>query len=174
MSPSPASGRQLDELAAFALAHAGDVPGTGEGAGADAVFLFADDIEDRYLYTFADLAGAREHLADPIHGYLRCAVAWRPGPDVLSVRAQEIGSSTSFVLTRRCAPDGPAEDVVRAEGAPALLPPPGAAAGTNAEPGDPAEPADLSALAALEDGLERAVDSGEGLVEAEDRLRRWV
>ncbi|KOG45279.1 hypothetical protein ADK75_31995 [Streptomyces virginiae] len=177
MSPSPASGRQLDELAAFALAHAGDAPGKGEGAGADAVFLFADDIEDRYLYTFADLAGAREHLADPTHGYLRCAVAWRPGPDVLSVRAQEIGSSTSFVLTRRCAPDGPAEDVVRAEGAPALLPPPGPTAGTSAEPGDPAEPADLAdltALTALEDGLERAVDSGEGLVEAEDRLRRWV
>ncbi|MFD7630731.1 hypothetical protein ACFV7Q_32715 [Streptomyces sp. NPDC059851] len=168
MSRSEGSGGQLDELAAFALVHAGDASAEGGGAGSGAVFVFADDIEDRYLYTFADLAEAREHLADPTHGYLRCAVAWRPGPEVLAVQAQEIGSSGSFTLTRRCVPEGPVGEVVRTEGTGAVLPPWGPAAKTKAEPGD------LGALADLEGGLERAVDSGEGLVEAEGRLRSWV
>ncbi|MFJ3926243.1 hypothetical protein [Streptomyces sp. NPDC090022] len=170
MSGSEASGGQLDELAAFALAHAGDAltDEGGAGPGAGAVLLFADDLEDRYLYTFADPGEVHEHLADPAHGYLRCAVAWRPGPHVVAVQAQEIGTSTSFVLTRRCAPDGPADGVVRTEGTRSILPPPGQPASTTTEPGDPPE------LADLEDGLERAVDSGKGLAEAEDRLRRWL
>ncbi|MCY0945765.1 hypothetical protein [Streptomyces antarcticus] len=186
MSWSEVSGGQLAELAAFALEYAGDAPvagagagaGTGAGAGVRDVFLFADDIADRYLYTFADLAEAREHLADPTHCYLRCALAWRPGPDVLAVQAQEIGSSTSFTLTWRRLPEGPAGEVVRTEGTRAVLPPSGTAAKTKAdpepEPGDPADPTESADLAELEGALERAVDSGEGLVKAEDRLRRWA
>lgn len=170
MSRSEASGGQLDELAAFALVHAGDAPAESGGAGIGAVFLFADDIEDRYLYTFADLAEAREHLADPTHGYLRCSVAWRPGPDVVAVQAQEIRSSTSFTLTRRCVSEGVAGEVVRTEGTRAVLP----ASGPAAKAKTKAEPGDLEELADLEDGIERAADSGEGLVEAEDRLRSWV
>ncbi|MDA5279162.1 hypothetical protein [Streptomyces sp. Isolate_45] len=153
MSRSGASGGPLDEFAAFALAHAGAA--SAEDAGVGAVFLFADDVEDRYLYTFADLDEAHEHLADPTHGYLRCAVAWRPGPDVLTVHAQEIGDGASFTLTRT-------------EGSPPLLPGSGPVGRAKAEPGDPAD------LADLEDAFQRAVDSGEGLTEAEDRVRGWV
>ncbi|MFF3015748.1 hypothetical protein [Streptomyces sp. NPDC057939] len=149
------SGGQLDELAAFAPAHADAASAVGPGDGA--VFLFADDVEDRYLYAFADLDEAREHLADPSHGYLRCAVARRSGPDVVTVHAQEIGGA-SFTLTRT-------------EGTSPLLPGRGSAGRTKAAPSDPAEPADM---ADLEDGLQRAIDSGTGLTAAEDRLRKWV
>ncbi|MFD3698322.1 hypothetical protein ACFWUZ_19590 [Streptomyces sp. NPDC058646] len=166
------AGGQLDELAAFALEHAGGVLGDGaEGAGAPAVFLFADDVEDRYLYTFAGLDEARLHLADPAHGYVRCALAWGPAPDMLSVRAQEIGSSTSFQLTRpRAAGVPPEGDPVRTEGTEALLPGPGSVpvAGHGQAPGQ------LEGLEQLGHEVERAVDTGEGLAEAEDRLLGWV
>ncbi|MFD6969858.1 hypothetical protein [Streptomyces sp. NPDC059979] len=179
MSRSAASGGQLDELAAFALEHVCDAPADGGDAGTGAVFLFADDMEDRYLYTFADLAEARAHLADPTHGYLRCTVSWRPAPDVCAVQAQEIGSATSFLLTRRRVADGPADEVVRTEGARALLPPSGPMAKVTTEAratteADAADPAGLEELEELEYGLERAVDSGEGLAEADERLRRWL
>ncbi|WP_374772300.1 hypothetical protein OG756_03355 [Streptomyces sp. NBC_01310] len=179
MSRSAASGGQLDELAAFALEHVCDTSADGGDAGIGAVFLFADDIQDRYLYTFADLADARAHLADPTHGYLRCTVAWRPAPDVFAVQAQEIGSATSFLLTRRRFGDGPADEVVRTEGAEALLPPSGSMAKVTTEAqatteSEAADPAELQELQELEYGLERAADSGEGLAEADDRLRRWV
>ncbi|MFJ7591770.1 hypothetical protein ACIQZO_31260 [Streptomyces sp. NPDC097617] len=109
-----------------------------------------------------------------MHGYLRCALAWRPGPDALAVQAQEIGSSTSFVLTRHCGPEGPAGDVVRTEGEQAVLPASGSAARPKGEPADLADPAYLAELADLEGGIERAVDSGEALAEAEDRLQSWL
>ncbi|WP_326586335.1 hypothetical protein [Streptomyces sp. NBC_01294] len=179
MSRSAASGGQLDELAAFALEHVCDAPAERGNAGIGAVFLFADDIDDRYLYTFADLAEARAHLADPTHGYLRCTVAWRPAPDVFAVQAQEIGSATSFLLTRRRVADGPADEVVRTDGARALLPPSGPMAKVTTEAqatteSEAADPAELEELEELEYGFERAVDSGEVLAEADDRLRRWV
>ncbi|MEJ8645972.1 hypothetical protein WKI68_41700 [Streptomyces sp. MS1.HAVA.3] len=179
MSRSAASGGQLDELAAFALEHVCDAPADGGGAGIGAVFLFADDIKARYLYTFADLAEAREHLADPAYGYLRCAVSWQPAPDVFAVQAQEIGSATSFLLTRRRVADGPADEVVRTEGAQALLPPSGPTAKVTTEveataEAEAADPAGLEELEELEYGLERAVDLGEGMAEADDRLRRWI
>lgn len=180
MSGNTASGGQLDELAAFALEYARHATADGGDTDIGAVFLFADDIEDRYLYTFADLTEARVHLSDPAHGYLRCALARRPAPDVLTVQAQEIGSSTSFLLTRRRVPDGPAAEVVRTEGAQALLPPSGPAATTPAPAPSSetteveAEAADPAELEELEYGIERAAHSGEGLEEADDRLQSWL
>ncbi|MEU9104868.1 hypothetical protein AB0D54_10930 [Streptomyces xanthophaeus] len=166
MTGDGASGGQLDELAGFALEHAHDRLADG-GRGAAAVFLFADDVEDRYLYTFAEPAEARLHLADPAHGYLRCALAWSPGPGVCSVQAQELGSRTSFVLTRRT----PLGKTVRTGGAGPLLPAPRL-------PGDVHSEADTEAgqaeIQEIEDEVERAVESGAGLSEAEARVRRWI
>ncbi|MEU9378909.1 hypothetical protein AB0D94_34855 [Streptomyces sp. NPDC048255] len=162
MARDGTTGGQLDELAAFALEHAAGAP--AEGAGAAAVFLFADDVEDRYLYTFTELAEAYLHLADPAHGYLRCALAWCPAPGVFAVQAQEIGSSASFLLTRHHSTEGlPEGGTVRTEGAEPLLPVPG-----------PVSRVQAGELAELEYEIDRAFDSGEGLAEAEDRVRRWV
>ncbi|MGW7027864.1 hypothetical protein ACWGFX_11855 [Streptomyces xanthophaeus] len=169
MTGDGASGGQLDELAVFALEHAHDRLADG-GRGAAAVFLFADDVEDRYLYTFAELAEARLHLADPAHGYLRCALAWSPGPGVYGVQAQELGSSTSFTLIRRA----PLGETVRTAGAGPLLPAPRLAAESHSEAHTEADQAHLDEIGEIEDKIERAVESGAGLSEAEDRMGRWI